>query len=568
MIELIKAEIQQAIKEVYDLQDIPFSVDFPSDMQFGDYAGNIAMILAKQLKKNPKDIASELAGHIKVHSPKSFTSTFSKIEAVGGFINFTTSNQKLWNLVQQGRDSASTNSAKSKRITVEYGQPNTHKLPHIGHLFSYLVGESFARLLEGTGNTVARANYQGDIGPHVSKSLYGYIQVGRPKPESLLEKVQLLQKCYQEGTKAYEEDPIAKETIEGITKKLYTKDPEIFEMWKETRQWSIDYYFELEKRLDVQQTYHYMESEIWNIGKEIVEKNIGSIFKNSEGAVIFAAEKYGLHTRVFLTKNNTPTYEAKDMGLNIQKYQDLPYDLNLITTASEQNAYFDVMIKALELCWPELAGKTKHVGFGMVSLSTGKMSSRTGQILSAVDLIEAVKQRVIEVMKARVGLTVVEKENITEKVTMGAIKFAFLRQNILQNMKFDIEESIKFEGRSGPYLQYTYARIQSILKQLELPEATSKDGAQLTKKEELDLMRWITRFPSILLQAAETLSPHIIAEFVYQSAQFFNSFYAQCPINAEKNLELQRARRTLAIKTAAVIKEGLGLLGIEVVEKM
>ena len=568
MIEQIKIEVRQAVKELHSLEDISFSVDFPSDMQFGDYACNVAMILAKQLKKNPKDIANDLTGYIKVHSPQNFTSTFSKIETVGGFINFTVSSLSLWNIVQQRQKAVLTSSGKGKKITVEYGQPNTHKLPHIGHLFSYLVGESLARLLESTGNTVTRANYQGDIGPHVSKSLYGYIQVGQPKPETLLEKVQLLQKCYQEGTKAYEEDPLAKETIDAITKKLYTKDPEIFEMWKETRQWSIDYYFALEKRLNVQQTYHYMESEIWNIGKEIVEKNIGTIFESSDGAIIFAGEKYGLHTRVFLTKNNTPTYEAKDMGLNIQKYQDLPYDLNLITTASEQNAYFDVMIKALELCWPELVGKTKHIGFGMVSMSTGKMSSRTGQILSAVDLIEAVKQRVVEVMKDREGLTAEEKESITEKVTMGAIKFAFLRQNVLQNMKFDLEESIKFEGRSGPYLQYTYARIQSILKQLDLPEATSKDGEQLTKQEELYLMRWITRFPSILSRAAEALSPHIIAEFVYQSAQLFNSFYAQCPINAEKNKELQRARRTLAVKTAAVIKEGLGLLGIEVVAKM
>jgi len=560
--------IENSVQELFNIDASDFSIDFPTDLKFGDLTTNVAMVIAKQLKKNPTEVASELVGHIKIHAPKAFTDQFETIASVGGFINFAFTKNTLWTFIQDNKALKVIPVSDPKRIMVEYGDPNTHKLPHIGHLFSYIVGESFARLLDAVGNTVVKANYQGDIGPHVSKALYGYIQIGQPKPTGSLERVLLLQKCYQEGSKAYDEDPIAKETIDGITRKLYTKDSEVLDLWKETRQWSVEFYHEFEQRLGIQQTYHYWESDIWQKGLDAVKANIGKVFEESDGAVVFTGEKYGLHTRVFLTTNKTPTYEAKDMGLNIQKYEDWPYDLNLITTANEQNAYFDVMIKALELCWPQLVGRTKHIGFGFISLSTGKMSSRTGQILSAIDLIDTIKQRVTEVLQNREGLSSTEKETIAEKVTMAAIKFAFLRQNILQNMKFDLEESIKFEGRSGPYIQYTYARIQSIVRQLELPEATTKDGEYLVKKEELELMQWLARFPTVVSLAAKALAPHVVAEYTFQTAQLFNSFYAECPINSEKNAELQRARRKLAVAASEVLKKGLELLGIDVVEKM
>lgn len=567
MKQLLIKEIDAAIKKLFQLEDIAFSVDFPADSKFGDFSTNAAMVLAKKVGKTPAEIAEKISGYLKVEASNEFTAYIGEVSVVGNFINFFINHQYLQQFLHEQKIHQIAQE-KSKRILVEYGDPNTHKLPHIGHLFSYIVGDSFARMLEATGNTVVKANYQGDVGPHVAKSLYGYIQLGQPKPSDAKERVQLLQKCYQEGSTAYEEDPIAKETIDGINKKIYAKDSEILEIWKETRQWSVDYYHQFEQRLGVQQTFHYWESEIWERGKATVKENIGKVFEHSDGAIVFPGEKYGLHTRVFLTKNDTPTYEAKDMGLNIQKYEDWPYDINLITTASEQNAYFDVVTKALELCFPELVGKVKHVGFGMVSLSTGKMSSRTGQILSAIDLLDTVKEKILEVMKERSDMTAEEKADIAEKITIGAVKFAFLKQNILQNMKFDLEESVSFEGRSGPYLQYTYARIASILRQLELPSATSKDLELLHSEEEIALTRWLARHSMIVAEAAEALSPHLIAEYAYQTSQLFNTFYSKHSIANEKDEQLQRARYTLAKMTAMVLKYLLGLLGIETVAKM
>lgn len=564
MKELFTEKLQQQILTLYQLTCEPL-VTFPSSTDFGDYTTNVAMAIAKQVKKSPAEIAQNIVSGLK-QDPE-FATKCDSITAQGGYINITLGTGPLWNSVEQSTVSLFSVS-QPKRILVEYGQPNTHKLPHIGHLFSYIVGDSLARILDAVGNTVVKANYQGDIGPHVAKSLYGYIQLGQPKPQTLQEKVMLLQKCYQEGNLAYDSDPVAKETIDDINKKIYEKDPEITQIWQETKKWSLDFYLELETRLGIRQTYHYLESDMYEYGMKAVQENIGNVFQESKGAIVFPGEPYGLHTRVFITKKGTPTYEAKDMGLNVQKYEDWPYDLNIITTASEQNAYFQVIIKALELANPHLKGKIQHIGFGMVSLSTGKMSSRTGQIVNAVELLDATKARVQEILAEREGLSETQKNEISETVTLAAVKFAFLRQNILQNMKFDLEESVSFEGKSGPYILYSYARIMSILRSVEIPDATTKDVAELTDPSETQLLRWLYRYPEVIHQAAATMAPHTIAEYVYTTAQLFNTFYSQQQIKNEPNQQKQRVRKSLVQYTAQILKQGLHLLGIETVDTM
>jgi arginyl-tRNA synthetase len=251
--------------------------------------------------------------------------------------------------------------------------------------------------------------------------------------------------------------------------------------------------------------------------------------------------------------------------------QDWPYDLTIIPTASEQNGYFKVVIEAIGQALPELKGKIKHIGFGMVSLSTGKMSSRKGNILSAHDLLELAVKRVGEIVADREGLSPEQKHEIAETVGIGAVKYAFLKSDILQNMTFDLEESVSFEGNSGPYLQYTYARIQSVLGQGEF--ASSESTAEqltslLTKASELAVAKKLTEFPKVLKSAAEQQSPHLVATFLFELAQAFNSFYKQESINSAETKELASVRRFLASKTAEILKSGLGLLGISTVEKM
>jgi arginyl-tRNA synthetase len=570
MKQQLLALISDTIQKLYTITLDKISLEFTNNLEFGDLQTNVAFLVAKQAGKSPKDIAVELTGALQQQLPTTLQQRIAAITPVGGFINLSLSNSYLWdNLLSIDSTYGNSAAAKPQRILIEFGQPNTHKSPHIGHLFSYIVGDSLVSILSAAGHSVMTANYQGDIGPHVAKSLYGYIQLGRPVPATSLEKVKLLQTCYQEGSKAYDEDPIAKETIDDINRKIYNHDPEIVPIWQETRQWSVDYYKEFEERLGVNQTYHYWESDIWKKGKAIVEDQTGKVFEKSEGAVIFPGKKFGLHDRVFITKNKTPTYEAKDVGLNIQKYADWQYDLNIITTASEQNAYFGVVIKAIETVAPELTGKLKHIGFGMVSLSTGKMSSRTGQIISAIDLIDEISNRVAAIVNERTTMSDTEKEKIIKNVTFAAIKFTFLKQNILQDTKFDIEESVSFDGRSGPYILYTYARIQSILAQLtDQANAIAIDYQVLKEPAEIALLRWLYRFPQIVVQAADSFSPHVISEYAYQTAQYFTAFYTSCPIIKAASPELVRARRAIAQQTAVVIKNALALIGIDTVQQM
>jgi arginyl-tRNA synthetase len=305
---------------------------------------------------------------------------------------------------------------------------------------------------------------------------------------------------------------------------------------------------------------------------EIVRENIGTVFTESDGAIVYKGEQDGLHTRVFITKQNTATYECKEVGLNWQKMQDWQYDLTIIPTASEQNGYFDVVIKAIEKAVPELDNKIEHIGFGMVSLTSGKMSSRKGNILSAPELVTTVEEEVGKIVNSREGFTAEEKLRITEKVAMAAVKYAFLRSNIMQNMTFDIKESVSFEGNSGPYLQYTYARIKSVLNtpvDTSLPKNNTKSVlSALNSPSEIALIKWIERYEETVTGAADSRSPHLIANYLFELAQRFNSFYKQNSINSAETNQLIAARRQLSESVANLLAHGLGLLGIEVVEKM
>ncbi len=571
-------QIQKSIQKV--LNDLGLKkkrseihLERPQDETHGDWATNVAMTLSKELKKSPREIAEDIK--VGLEEQKDLMKTVEKIEIAGpGFINFTFSKDYYLENLQKINDTYGHKTLDNpQKIIVEYGQPNTHKLPHIGHLFSYIVGNSFARILNSQGHEIKEANYQGDVGPHVAKCLYAWIKKGRPRPDNLKERVQLLQKCYQEGSAAYEESEDAKREIQEINKKIYDKNSDIQEDWQETRQWSLDFYRQFEKELGVNQEYFYLESQTWKSGQEIVKENIGKVFKESEGAIVFPGEDYGLHTRVFITQKGTPTYEAKDVGLVFKKFEDWNFDKTVITTASEQNAYFDVITEAIEQINPEFEGKIKHVGFGMISLKSGKMSSRKGKILSAPQLVEVVKEKLEEIIAERGELSDEEKSQVVERVALGAIKYAFLKGNIMQNKSFDLEESISFEGNSGPYLQYTYARIQSVLSnapksQRKLEGIDQSILTSLDSEEELNLIKWLERFPETVSLAAEELSPHYISTYLFELAQRFNIFYKQHSINSADSEELITARQFLARQTAQVLKNALNLLGIEVVDKM
>lgn len=564
----IRKIIYKALKECsYDkyIKEKNISIQHPQNEDFGDYATNIAMILAKNLKKIPNEIAKKIKEQIASND------LIHQIEIIGGFINFKLKKEwlskQLRNILKEGTIYGSSKKKKDFRVIIEFGQPNTHKMPHIGHLFSYVLGESLARIIKAMGVKTYRANYQGDVGPHVAKCIWAFNQSSPKVPPGLREKAELLQQMYQKGSTTYKKDKKAKQEIDVINKKIYLKDPTIKKLWKRTRSWSVDYYKEFEKRIGVSYDRYYFESETADRGKEIVKANVGKVFKKSQGAIIFEGSKFGLHDRVFITKKGTPTYEAKDMALQEIKYKEWPFDFMVIMTAHEQNEYFKVVFKALEKLDKNFEGKLMHLGFGMVNLKTGKMSSRTGNIITGIGLIEHGTDAIRELVKDRKNLTNQEKEEITEKVGIGAIKYSLLKSNPLQDMSFDIEESISFEGNSGPYLQYTYTRAKSILREVNSPTAYCLLPIAKFNKEEIAILRTLYKFPEIVFEAGVNLAPNLLCSYLFDLAQKFNLFYKKHKVlKIEK--EKREARLAITAATTQVIKNGLNLLGIEVLEKM
>lgn len=532
-----------------------------------------------EIKRNPIDWAVEISDKFNQKAKKLGITA----ENVEGFINFKLKNDilvdNLMRIDSQKEDYGKSDFLKDKKIMFEYGDANTHKLPHLGHLFSYTYGEATSRILAFAGANVRKACYQGDIGLHVAKCLWAYQKENPIVPKTLDGKVRLLQKLYQNGSNAFEDENIAEE-IKTINKEIYNPKSKINKLWRETRQWSIDYYKKFEEELGINYDRYYYESEVYQKGQEIVEKNEGKVFKRSEGALIFEGSKYGLHDRVFVTKYGTPTYEAKDMYLQELKMHEWPMDLLIITTAYEQNGYFDVIFKALETLDKKYKDRLLHIGFGMINLKTGKMSSRTGEILGAIDVIEKVK----ELSKEQNP-----DSEIAQKVAIGAIKYSFLKNNPLQSIAFDLDESVAREGNSGPYLQYTVARCNSVVqKGRTLKNALRYQGPTLSELTEVELsvLRKLSQFQEIIITAAKNYSPNILCNYLYELASKFNTFYNKYRIlvDSEQSTEYSNNekhdsqftvdssqsefRLLLTSAVAQVLKNGLKLLGIEAPESM
>jgi arginyl-tRNA synthetase len=324
----------------------------------------------------------------------------------------------------------------------------------------------------------------------------------------------------------------------------------------------LEYFEELYNILGVKYKKYYFESETAPVGKEIVEKNIDKVFTKDDGAIIFRGEDFGLHTRVFITKENNVTYEGKDLALAILKKEDGDYERSVILTGNEQLEYFQVMLAALKRIEPEVASKTSHFTFGHVKLKEGKMSSRTGDVISANWLIDEAIKRVRAQFNDMDPLT-------SEKVGIAAVKYSMLKFSIPSDIHFSFEESITLEGNSGPYLQYAYVRTQSVLQKLGDISQESKSellnsNFQL-QNEETDLLRFLSQYPYHVEKAATEFAPNLLCNYLFELAQKFNLFYQKCKIIGDTN---ESFRLELTRGVGAVLQNGLHLLGIETVEKM
>ncbi len=559
-----------------------FVLEHPADSAYGDYSTNVALVAAKKAGKNPRELAEEAVTVLQ----KADLPNVERIEVAGpGFINFFLSKQffvDAASIIVAEKDSFGRNeNLLDKKVMVEYTDPNPFKVFHIGHLMTNIIGESIARLFEFSGAEVKRANYQGDMGLHVAKALWGILRTKADMPDEsspLILRIGYLGDAYTLGANAYEEDAVAKEAIHHINKKIYEGgDEELQRLYDLGRRWSLDHFEEIYHTLGTKFDFYFFESQTGPIGTEIVRAFLTQgIFEESDGAVIFRGEKYGLHTRVFLTSAGLPPYEAKDLALAKVKYEAYPYEQSIVITASEQTPYWQVVKKAMSFVFPELAEKTRHIGHGMMRFASGKMSSRKGNIITGESLLsEAIetarlrRKGAASTGKAQVEaeMDMMEFDRIAGMVGVGALKYAVLRQETGRDIIYDAEQSFSLEGDSGPYLQYAYVRARSVTEKAPGENMAMDARARPHDEEVTAVERLLYQFPEVVERSQTDYSSHHITTYLTRLASAFNSYYAQQKI-IDANDPLSPYRVQLASATAIVLKNGLYLLGIEAPPRM
>lgn len=529
--EKIRKSIEKALKSL-EFEGVDFVVEHPADLKMGDYFTNAGIKTGK---------ANELLAILERDIPPEV----EKVEVAGpGFINFYLSRKfftdSVMGIIEKKGDYGRTEHAKGLRVIVEHSQPNPFKDFHIGHLMNNVLGEALSRVFKWNGAEVKTASYHGDVGLHVAKAIWGK----RKEPDLSWGE------AYALGDKNFEKYT---EEITALNKEIYERsNGKINTLYDEGKKESMDAFNKIYGRLGSEFDYHYFESESGEIGKKLVFENVGKIFEESEGAVVFRGENFEpkTHTRVFLNKERLPTYEAKELGLAKIKKDVWGYDLSVTLTANEQDSFFSVVEVAIGEVFPELKGKLKHLSHGMLKLSTGKMSSRTGNIIPAEELIDEVK----------------EKVRGEEPVAIGAIKYMILRQAIGGDIVFDVEKSVSTEGDSGVYLQYSHARANSIIEKTTFKDATTYHNGVLEGMETYEVEKLLYRFPEVVERAGREYAPHYITTYLTELSSAFNKFYADEKILSDDPESPYRLATTRAFHV--VIRNGLSVLGIPAPERM
>ena len=559
---MIKEEILKSLKSA-GIETTEDKLETPPSSEMGDYAFP-CFELSKVQKKNPNQIAQETADKMKIWD----FPLIERIEVKGAYINFFLNWGKFSGTflkeILKGKY-GKLDIGKKKRILIEFAHPNTHKGFHIGHFRNICLGESLCRVLEFTGYKVFRVNYQGDVGPHIAKALWAYINIyGGKVPEDKKEnKAEWLGELYAETEKRIGDEKVANEVAE-INKKLYEGDKKISKLWKETRKWSLDYFGKIYKELGTGFDRFYFETEVGKKGVKISEEALKrGIAERSEGAIIINLEKYGLGIFVLISKDKTPLYSAKDLELAELQFKEFKFDQCIHLVSSEQNLYFKQLFKTLELIGSSVANKKYHLSYELVTLKEGKMASRLGNVVLYRELKNKVMQKVLEEMKER---EMKNKEKIAEIIGIGAMKYGMLKISPEKVIFFDWLESLKLEGNTGPYLQYAHTRCNGILGKVDKWAFNFK--IEKLSEEEKQLVKTLVKFKEVVEQAAKNLRPHIVCNYTYELATALDKFYEFCPVLKAENKKLKNFRLTLVKATAMILKDSLDLLGIEVPEKM
>ena len=560
MQEAIKRAIDDALKTL-GIAGGDFAVDHPTDKNTGaDYFSNVAMVVAKEVGQAPRVIAEQLCDALRGR-----IEYVDVIEVAGpGFLNFTLQRgffaQNITAINEAGELWGKNDSHKGELVMVEYTSPNLFKPLHIGNLVGNIIGESLTRLFEYNGAKVKRLNYPSDIGLTVAKAVWGLMKTGGSADDILA-----LGEAYRVGNDAYENDETAKDEIVRINHALYEEsDPTLMAIRAQGIATSKRQLDAICERLGTTFDAVIFESEAAPTGTHIVNDAIGTVFVESNGAIVYEGEKVGLHTRVFLNSKGLPTYEAKDLGnFSIKNGLFPDWTTSIVVTGNEQTEYFKVLYAAIRELYPTSDARSlEHIPTGFLTLTTGKMSSRKGNVLTGESLLEEME----EAARVKAAETRTDNlEELAEQVAVAALKYQILRQGVGSNIVFDKERALSFEGDSGPYLQYTIARINSVI------EKATNAGVDVmpvvVPKDAYDVEKLVYQFPEVIVTALKERAPHKVAGYLTELASAFNSFYAGEKI-ADDSDEFAPYKVAIARAVATTLKNGLWVLGIKAPERM
>lgn len=584
--EEVKQKLEAAILQVYGVKaDVVVTVA-PEDTG-ADFASNVAMQLAKLVHKAPVAIAEELKDAFLADAKASGMAW--RVEIAGpGFMNFISPDEYFYGKVAdfaKGQGYLTKGSVWSeydgKVVVCEFSDPNPFKVLHVGHLYTSMVGDSISRILEMAGAKVVRANFGGDVGLHVGKTIWALLQ---QLPSHLT--IEEIAKAYVEGTRAYEEDEQAKAEITEINRMVYEialqefgdirKWPghemgddqegvalaldkeEIKTIYLKGRELSYKYFEDFYARIGVKFDRYYPESTVAVRGLKEVRQGLDrGVYEESNGAVVYKGEKFGLHTRVFINQNGLPTYEAKDVGLIFTKWDDYHFDESVVITGNDIIEYMKVVLASVSEMAPKLSERTRHLTHGQVKLpGNEKMSSRKGNFLKAVDVIGMVTQELME----STG------QPADEKVVLAALRYAFLKYKMGGDIIFDPKESVAMTGNSGVYLLYSTVRAKKVLQRVGNSASRSNDTIASSETSFVrKLSKKIVQYQDVLKEAVVEKAPNKICAYLFELAQEFSRFYENVKVIGNES----EAELIVVVQAYTnVMEHGLGLLGIEVPEEM
>jgi arginyl-tRNA synthetase len=550
-------------------EEVEKFIEVPPSQDMGDYAFP-CFFLAGRLKIPPDEITLNIRRDIG-EVPKGF----EDIQTSGAYINFFLDRKILaLNLINEIKSSGDNygkpvSASNTKKTMVEFPSPNTNKPLHLGHLRNMTIGESVSRMLEFNGEKVIRANLNNDRGIHICKSMAAYRFYGKRKTPKTANKKSdhFVGDFYVMFNKKEKEDVKMEIESHRLLQKWEEGDVHVLNLWKKMNKWALDGFAKTYQKFGIKHDVEFFESEIYKKGKDIVEKGIeDKVFTRKEnGLVIADLKKEGFGEKVLLRDDGTSIYMTQDLYLAKLKQEKYKIDKSIYVVGNEQNYHFQVLFTILKKLSFNLDG-LKHLSYGMVNLPEGRMKSREGTVVDADDLIDEVQKLVKKELKSRYKLSDQELEEKSLKITLAAIKYLLLRVDIKKDMIFNPKESVDFEGDTGSYLLYSYARASSILAKLKdkKQDKRTAEPEELEEKE-IALVKKLSDFKSIILKSINELNPSLIANYSYQLSHIFNEFYHSCPVIGS---EKEAFRVDLVTCFRQIMKTSLQLLGIEPLEKM